>query len=62
MSLFEQNNGILLNFIDYTSQFKDAMRNWKIKVRLDAIFKQEHAELAEIIIKRKLRIQDKDQR
>lgn len=59
MSLFEQNNGILLNFVDYTSQFKDAMRNWQTKVRPYATFNQKDAKLAEIIIKRKLRIQDK---
>lgn len=59
MSSFEQNKGILLDFIDYTSQFKDAMRNWKTNVRKFASYPQNNVDLAEIIIKRKLSIEDK---
>lgn len=52
--------GLLLDFIDYTSQFKTAMRNWKNKVRPGAVFIKNNAQIAEEMVKRYLRYEDKD--
>ena len=58
MNFFDEYNGIRLDFIDFTANFKNAMRDWENKVIPWVRFDKEKAQKAEEIIKKKLRIEN----